>query len=158
MRGSASAIALAALLVLGGRVDAQLGLYQLPRDDFRWNWGNVGPDAERIGMPDIQATGSESFFRCELTARVRASSTLSQPELRQMETDLRARLDFIYAASELMNYLDQVRTLDWAVLDCKKNQRGEVSAEESAERQSAARDKMLRELERRRARQQRDSD
>jgi hypothetical protein len=65
-------------------------------------------------------------------------------------------LDFVYAVSETMYYLDQSREVDWAVLDCKKQESGPSTPEERAERENDARDKMLRELERRRARAQRD--
>ena len=79
MRGSTLAVALiaaAAPLVLGANVAlGQLGLYTLPKDDFRWNWGNIGPD-DRVGLADIEVSGSEGIFRCDLSARTRASSIL----------------------------------------------------------------------------------
>ena len=64
---------------------------------------------------------------------------------------------FIYATSQEMNYFDQMRILDWATLDCKHPEPGPVDEAKKAERENAAREKMLRELERRRARQQKDS-
>lgn len=156
MRGSKLAVALAAAaapIVLAANVAVgQLGLYSLPKDDFRWNWGAIGPE-EQTGFADIQVSGSEGVFRCELSARTRASSSLGPTDYRQIENDLRSRLDFIYAASEAMNYLDQTRSLDWAVLDCKRPEEQPVDAETSAQRQNEAREKMLRELERRRAKQ-----
>jgi hypothetical protein len=136
-------------------VDAQLGLYTLPRQDFVWNWG-TNREGQRRGAPDIQINGSESFFRCDLTAQIRISSQLSTTQIREIENELSSRLDFIYAASEAMNYLEYSRDLDWAQLDCKKYEPGPSSPEEKAERETEAREKMLRELERRRARQQRD--
>jgi hypothetical protein len=109
------------------------------------------------GFADLDLKSSDAGFRCELTARLRASGTLSQPEIRQLENDLRARLDFIYAASEAMSYLERTSSLDWGRLDCKKPVGAVADEEERAERESRARDKMQREIERRRARQ-RDSD
>ena len=47
--------------------------------------------------------------------------------------------------------------LEWATLDCKAFEPEPRSAEESATREQEAREKMLRELERRRERAQRDS-
>lgn len=156
MRVSTLAVALAAAaasaVLVGNVAVAQLGLYTLPTDDFRWNWGAIGPE-EKMGFADIQVSGSESVFRCELSARTRASSVLGPTDYRQIENDLRARIDFIYAASQAMNYLDQTRSLDWAVLDCKRPEQQPVDAETSSARQNEAREKMLRELERRRAKQ-----
>ena len=58
-----------------------------------------------------------------------------------------------------MNFLELNRELQWATLDCKRQGKDDnASPEERAERETAAREKMLRELERRRERQQRDTD
>jgi hypothetical protein len=146
----------AALFAAAVPVGAQLGFYQLPQDDFIWNWGNTRGEVQR-GFADLELQGNEAGFRCELTARLRASGTLSQPEIRQLENDLRARLDFIYAASEAMSYLERMSSLDWGRLDCKKPEGTVTDEAESAERESRARDKMQREIERRRARE-RDAD
>lgn len=156
MRESRIAVALVAaatlVLLLANVAVGQLGMYTLPQDDFRWNWGDVGPD-DKPGMADIQVSGTESVFRCELSARTRPSSVLGPTDYRQLENDLRTRLDFIFAVSEAMNYLDQTRNLDWAVLDCKRPEEQPVDAATSEKRQNDAREKMLRELERRRAKQ-----
>ncbi len=136
---------------------AQLGLYQLPRADFVWHWGEVNLE-RRFGNADIEISGSEASFNCDLTARMRPSSSLSVPEIRELEMELRTRLDFIYAVSETMNNLEYARALDWATLDCKKFEAAPSDPETRAERESEAREKMLRELERRRARQQRNDD
>jgi hypothetical protein len=133
------------------------GLYSLPTSDFVWNWGSTDLERRR-GSTDIEITGTEAQFRCELTARLRASSTMSEPAIRDIETDLTTRLDFIYAASEAMNYLEQQRVLDWATLDCKEYEAPERTPEEKATREQEAREKMLRELERRRERQQRNAE
>jgi hypothetical protein len=131
---------------------AQFGLYTLPQNDFTWHWGQSSPEQAARGIADIEARGSEGFFQCELTAKTR-TLTLTTEETREIETQLTGRLDFIYAVNEAMYYLDQSRQLDWATLDCKKYKEEPKTAEESAEREAEAREKMLRELERRRARQ-----
>jgi hypothetical protein len=103
-------------------------------------------------------TGSEAGFNCDLKARMRPTSSLDPQQIRELEMELRTRLDFIYAVSETLNSLEYARALDWATLDCKKFVPEPSDPETRAERESEARDKMLRELERRRARQQRDND
>lgn len=150
----ALAAGIAVLLWAAPETRAQFGLYQLPKDDFRWNWGKGGLDSRR-GAPDISINGGEAGFNCELTARTRASSTLTPSDIRDLENQLRTSLDFIYATSNAMNYLEQTRTLDWATLDCKRFEPTPATADEKAQREAEAREKMLRELERRRARQQR---
>jgi hypothetical protein len=155
-RIAAPLIALVALLPLTAH--AQLGgLYTLPKDDFIWNWGDLAEGQQR-GAPDIEINGSESFFRCDLAARLRPASSRSPSDVRAIEMELRQRLDFIYAVSEAMNFLEYNRELQWATLDCKRQGEDNSSPEQRAERETAARDKMLRELERRRERQQRDED
>ena len=137
--------------------DAQLGLYTLPKSDFVWNWGEINLE-RRFGSADIEVSGSEGFFRCDLKARLRPASPLSTAEIRELESALNTRLDFIYATSQYMNSLEYQHALDWATLDCKKYEPEPASPEEQAERENDAREKMLRELERRRARQQRNND
>jgi hypothetical protein len=148
-----AAIAAVAATCLLGPAAAQFGLYQLPANNFIWRWGDSREDGKQTGFPDLDMQGSESGFLCHLTARFRASSTLSPTDYRQIESDLRTRLDFIYSVSQEMNYLDQMRSIDWAVLDCKRPEPTQLSEEKKAERETAAREKMLRELERRRAKQ-----
>jgi hypothetical protein len=133
------------------------GLYTLPTTDFVWNWGKVDLEG-RAGTADIEMTGSEAQFRCELKAEMRVSSTMTPEEYRQLEQSLSTRLDFIYAVSEAMNYLEYQRVLDWAVLDCKEYEAPERTEDEKATREQEAREKMLRELERRRERAQRNAE
>jgi hypothetical protein len=152
LRRSSVIAGLVNVLALGPAA-AQFGLYQLPANNFIWHWGESRQEGKQVGFPDLDLQGTESGFLCHLTARLRASSTLSPTDMRQVESDLRTRLDFIYAVSQEMNYLDQMRSLDWATLDCKHPEPTQLSEEKKAERESAAREKMLRELERRRAKQ-----
>ena len=133
--------------------DAQFaGIYNLPPNDFVWHWGNSSMEKAGTGFADIHANGTEDFFRCELTAKTR-TLTLTADEIREIEFALAGRLDFIYAVNEAMYLMDQSRQLDWAMLDCKKYKEEPKTEEESAQREAEARDKMLRELERRRARE-----
>ena len=157
LRRSSVIAGLLAVLSLGSAT-AQFGLYQLPTGNFIWRWGESREDGKQVGYPDLDLQGTESGFLCHLTARFRASLSMSTTEMRQLESDLRTRLDFVYAVSQQMNYLDQMRSLDWATLDCKRPEATPLSEEKKAERESAAREKMLRELERRRAKQQHDAD
>jgi hypothetical protein len=136
---------------------AQFGLYQLPKDNFIWRWGQSREEGKQTGFADLDMQGTESNFHCHLTARLRASANMGPTETRQLENELRTRLDFIYAVSQEMNYLDQMFSLDWAILDCKHPEATPLTEEKKAERENAAREKMLRELERRRAKQ-RDAD
>lgn len=151
---------LTALVALAAAASAPVaaqfgGFYQLPQDDFIWRWGNTR-DGQQRGFADIDVRGGEAGFRCELTARTRASSALSTPEIRELENQLRTRLDFVYATSETMNYLERYGSLDWAILDCKKASADPPDEEVRAEREARAREKMQREIERRRARQRSD--
>lgn len=145
---AAAGAALTALIC--GTAAAQFGYYGLPQNDFTWTWG----DAERRSgvREDISAQGSEGKFRCELSAALRLGSRYSSTEVRQLEQDLRVSLDFVRAASQLMNVLDAQRELDWGVLACTTPQPQEVTEEQRAERESKARERMQREVERRRAR------
>ena len=147
-----------AALVPAWQSAAQIpGLYSLPRSDFIWNWGDTNLERRR-GAPDITMRGGEAQFSCELNAQMRPSSTMTSEDYRQIEQQLSTRLDFIYAVSDAMNTLEYQRVLDWATLDCKEFKPPEKSAEERASREEEARAKMLRELEKRRERQQRDAD
>ena len=141
-----------------GPAAAQFGLYQLPKTNFIWRWGHSREEGKQVGFADLDLQGTESGFLCHLTARFRGSLDMSTTERRQLESDLRTRLDFIYAVSQEMNYLDQMLSLDWATLDCQHPEPTPLTEEKKAERESAAREKMLRELERRRAKQQHDAD
>jgi hypothetical protein len=134
------------------------GLYSLPTSDFIWTWGDDNLERRGRGPADITIKGGEAQFSCELNATMRASSTMGPNDYREIEQQLGARLDFIYAASEAMNTLEYNRVLDWATLDCKEHKAPEKTAEERASREEEAREKMLRELEKRRERAQRNAE
>jgi hypothetical protein len=152
-----SIAAIAAQMMAGPEAFAQIpGLYTLPTSDFIWNWGTTDLERRR-GAADIEMNGGEAQFRCELKAQMRASSTMTPTDYREIEQQLSTRLDFIYAVSEAMNTLEYQRVLEWATLDCKEYDPPEKSPEEKATREQEAREKMLKELERRRERAQRDA-
>src|SRR6516162_8964196 len=111
-----AAAAVAALAASSAR--AQFGNYQLPQNDFVWNWGNNAD--KQIGFEDFNVTGGEGGFHCELKGKISPGSTMTSGQIRQLQDTLRARLDFIYATSTYMNQLDQQRELDWAKLSCAK--------------------------------------
>jgi hypothetical protein len=130
---------------------AQFGYYQLPQNDFVWNWG-INPD-KQIGFEDFDVTGGEGGFHCELKGKMSAGTTMTPTQVHQLQDTLRARLDFIYATSTYMNQLDQQRELDWAKLSCAKPEPTPQTAQEKADKEAKAREKMQKEVERRRAHQ-----
>jgi hypothetical protein len=134
------------------------GLYSLPTSDFVWTWGDRSLERRGRGPADVTIRGGEAQFSCELNAQMRASSTMTPNDYRAIEQQLATRLDFIYAASEAMNTLEYQRVLEWATLDCKEYKAPEKTEEERATREEEAREKMLRELEKRRERQQRQAE
>ena len=152
---AASVVAIGAQVLPVSEAAAQVpGLYSLPSSDFVWTWGDAKLE-RRTGPADVTIKGGEANFNCELNAQMRPSSTMTPTDYRQIEQDLATRLDFIYAVSEAMNTLEYNRVLDWATLDCKEYKAPEKTADERATREEEARDKMLRELEKRRERAQR---
>src|SRR5215831_3248806 len=130
---------------------AQLGYYQLPQNDFVWNWG-INPD-KQIGFEDFDVTGGEGGFHCELKGKMSPGTTMTPTQVHQLQDTLRARLDFIYATSTYMNQLDQQRELDWAKLSCMKPEPTPQTAQEKADKEAKAREKMQKEIDRRRAHQ-----
>jgi hypothetical protein len=131
------------------------GLYQLPKNDFTWNWGRGAVEgAGGGGFEDFSVNGSEGGFRCLLAGRMRPSGQNTPADMRALESQLQGRLDFIYAASTLMNQLDQQLLLDWARLSCEMPQSKESTPEEKAEREAKAKEKMQREIDKRREREQ----
>jgi hypothetical protein len=154
MHGPKAFVLVAAAAVTGlaaSAVHAQFGYYQLPQNDFVWNWG-VNADRQ-IGFEDFRVSGGEGGFHCELKGKMSGGSQMTPTQIRQFEDALRARLDFIYATSNYMNQLDQQRELDWAKLSCAKPEATPATAQEKADREAKAREKMQKEIERRRAHQ-----
>ena len=152
------AAALLAALAAPAPASAQAvpGLYTLPKGDFIWRWGNQRHERE-IG--DFEVRGNDQGFQCELIGEVSPTSSLTPSEVRDLEASLQGRIDFAYAATTAMRDLEFRRELDWAVLTCEKGAQGsgESTPEEKAENEARAREKMQREIERRRERAQRDA-
>jgi hypothetical protein len=148
--------ALAALAVLATTgVQAQFpGFgYSLPKDDFVWNWGRNPEGANTTAFTDFEVRGGEGGFQCELTGKVGFSGRLSRDDIRALEDELRRRMDFIYAAATYMSEFDRQNLIEWARLDCDKFEAEPSTAEEKAEREARAKEKMQKEIERRRARE-----
>ena len=155
MDRSKIAAAAAAVIAAGcvGSASAQLFPYQLPNNNFIWRWGDENQRSNRR-FEDLQASGNEAGFRCELDAALSPASHLTTTEVRQLAADLSTSIDFIYKSTMLMNDLDARRELDWATLTCQRPEPTPSSEEEKAEHEQRAREKMQKEIERRRARQQ----
>ncbi|HET8697730.1 MAG TPA: hypothetical protein VFO94_09605 [Gammaproteobacteria bacterium] len=155
MKCSKWAAAVAAVVAAGwaGAASAQFFPYQLPNKNFVWRWGNENQRTNRR-FEDLQASGGEAGFRCDLDAALRPGSQYTTMEVRQMAARLSTAIDFIYQATMLMNDLDSRLELDWATLTCKRPEPTPSTEEEKAEHEQRAREKMQKEIERRRARQQ----
>jgi hypothetical protein len=155
MKCSKMAAGAAAIVAAGwaASAGAQLFPYQLPNNNFVWRWGSENQRTNRR-FEDLQASGGEAGFRCDLDAALRPGSQYTAMDVRQMASQLNVAIDFIYQATMLMNDLDARRELDWATLTCKRPEPTPSSEEEKAEHEQRAREKMQKEIERRRARQQ----
>lgn len=150
-RAHAPILAAAVALLTATAAHAQFGYYQLPKNDFIWNWG----DPERNGMKfeDFTVNGGEGGFNCELKGKLTGASQLTPSQLHQLEDQLRSRLDFIYASSTTMNQMDNAHELMWARLSCAKPQAKQMTDQEKADKEAKAREKMQHEIDRRRAHQ-----
>jgi hypothetical protein len=127
------------------------GFYTLPQNDFTWFWGE--PNERDLGRrPDINVSGVESNFRCELTARYRVSVDMTPNEEREVERQLSTSIAFVADSVNLMNTLEYNIQLDWGRLACIKNTDEEVSEEKQQERVDRALEKAIRARERRRER------
>ncbi|MBN1238490.1 MAG: hypothetical protein JXB36_08300 [Gammaproteobacteria bacterium] len=129
---------------------AQFG-YSLPRNDFTWRWGDADETARRRSS-DFSVSGGEAGFRCDLQGELRLGSRWTPGDIRQLENDLRVSAFFIRSAAEAMNALDLRREIEWATLDCRKPAESEPDPEAEQEKLDRAREKMIEEMRRRRAR------
>jgi hypothetical protein len=148
--------ALVLLLVAAGAplsASAQFGLYQLPSQNFIWNWGKGESHGPR---EDFSVSGGESGFRCDLTGAMRIGHDFSPTERLAFEQQLSTSLQFIYDATTTMNQLDLQLALEWAQLDCKKAEAKPLTEEQKADREARARAKAQAEVERRRAKRAHD--
>ena len=150
MTAAAAAIIAAACM---GSASAQLGTYQLPNNNFSWRWGSEN-QRHNSRVEDLRVSGGEAGFRCDLTAALSPGSRLSSMDVRQIEQKLNTAIDFIYQSTTLMNQLSASRDIDWATLTCQRPEATPSTEEEKAEHEQRAKEKMQKEIERRRARQQ----
>lgn len=155
MKRSRIAAAAAALIAAGfaSAAGAQLGTYQLPNNNFVWRWGDENGRAVSRAE-DLQVNGGEAGFRCDLTAAISPASHLTPTEVRQIQQRLATAIDFIYQSTMLMNDMKAQRQIDWATLSCARPEPTPSSEEEKAAHEQKAREKMQKEIERRRAKQQ----
>jgi len=130
---------------------AQFGYYQLPKNDFVWNWGSAERNAGKF--EDFTVNGGEGGFNCELKGKLSGASQYTPTQLHTLEDQLRSRIDFIYASSNTMNQMDSAHELEWARLSCAKPEAKPLSEQEKADKEQKAREKMQREIDRRRAHQ-----
>ena len=149
------AAAAAALGAAGfaGAASAQLGTYQLPNSNFVWRWGDENGRAVSRAE-DLQVSGGEAGFRCDLTAAISPASHLTPTEVRQIQQQLATAIDFIYKSTMMMNDMKAQHEIDWATLSCARPEATPSSEEAKAEHEQKAREKMQKEVERRRAKQQ----
>jgi hypothetical protein len=122
--------------------------YNIPNNNFTWVWGD--PENKSIAE-DIRASGTDAGFRCELNGKLRFGSGLSELDINKLEQQLQTSLSFIQETSDLMNLLDRQFDLDWATLACAKPEPAPVDEATRLERETRAKEKMQKELARRRA-------
>ena len=140
-----------------GQAAAQLLPVNLPRGDFRWQWGEVDvADGRPTPRHDFSSSGHEAGFSCELMGALRPGSRIDERDLRRLESELSISLYFIQSATRVMNDLDYQRDLDWAVLDCKLPEAREPDPEAQQERLDRLRERALRRQAERRERRSRD--
>jgi len=126
------------------------GFVNLPDQDFTWNWGRT-VDTVVSRAEDFSIRGSQAQFRCELSGRFSAGSHYTSTDARELANRLQSSLFFIEDAAYTMDALDRQRELDWATLSCEEPKRDE-SEQASQEREDRAREKALKDLQKRRER------
>ena len=154
MRSKPKSLALGLLAsTYGGLAAAQVRLpMQLPENDFVWTWGRTnGLDDRRRFAEDFAVVGVEAGFRCDLTGKMSLARGATTTEMRDLESRLQTSLFFIQDTATLMYELDYYNQIEWAVLDCKKQEANETEAD-LQEREDKARERAERARERRRAR------
>jgi hypothetical protein len=142
------AISIAAALAQA-QIEQTRESHTLPNADFTWRWGTAVEDAGRDSA-EFQARGFEAEFECQLTGRLLARSQgpyqrIEARAFAEAVKDLRLSMFFIWDAMAMMN--GYRRDLDWATLVCTMR---DIRSERPPRRRADERQKMQRELERRR--------
>lgn len=143
-------VVLTAALLFSGSAAAQYHV-SLPRNDFRWQWGEAATEASRSSY-DFEARGGEGGFNCTLSGALRLGTRYSTSDIRHMQSELNISLYFIQAATNTMNQLDFERQLEWAVLDCVRPEVREPDPDAQQERLDRLRERALRRQAERRER------
>jgi hypothetical protein len=151
---AASAIAAAAAQA---QVEQTREFHKLPENDFTWNWGKALQDVDRES-PGFRAQGFEAEFQCELKGRLLANSKGAYQRIKPREfadtaKDLRLSIFFVWDATAMMNGFE--RALDWATLVRAKR---EIQSEGNPQRKTDEKQKIQRELDRRRGQEARADD
>ena len=151
------AVSLLAATVVPGTATAQFGGFvNLPSNDFTWVWGDQ-EDAERGRGRDINVRSVDRGFDCTLTAALRPSNQMTSMDIRQLESNLRTSMDFIYYSANTMYSLERGFDLDWGKLDCARMQPGEADEDKQQERVNRALERARREQAERRERREREA-
>lgn len=132
-------------------------IYQLPSNDFTFNWGDLGKRTDKAFV-DLRVSGIEEDFSCDLTMELAARSKLTDADMRDLAQQLSSGFTFIYDATMAMNAIDNRREIEWATLVCTKGSNAELDpdADARAEREAKARERALRAQQRRRERNNED--
>lgn len=143
-----------AAVLLPSLASGQFGMVQLPDTDFTLRWADAADEAPNLTAEDFEARGNELAFQCVLTGALSPGSRITTQQLREMETQLTGSLWFVQASVAMMDDLDLNREIDWAILDCKKQQGREEDADELQQRVERARQKAVEDMLKRRERAQ----
>jgi hypothetical protein len=106
------------------------GLATVPDNDFTWVWGNFDRALQGFS-PNLSMEGTDRDFECRMTVRLAISHRLTDTERSQLERDVERSASFIRGASDALNFLHQRRDVDWARLDCARDEAAEARDRDS---------------------------
>jgi hypothetical protein len=114
-----------------GQIATQFpGLATIPDDDFTWVWGNFDRALQGFS-PNLTMEGTDRDFACSMTVRLAVSHRLTDTERSQLERDVERSSSFIRGASDAINFLHQRRDVDWARLNCARDEEAEARQRDS---------------------------
>ncbi len=124
-----------AALAVGDAARAQAatlfpGLATAPEEDFTWVWGNFDRALQGFSS-DLMMEGTDQEFACRMTVRLATSHRLTDTERAQLERDVERSSSFIRGASDAINFLHQRRDVDWARLDCARDEAADARQRDS---------------------------